>query len=80
MFSMLIVESLRSGFAAKYLSAVIESMQRGANYEDIISTIPIKRWGHPKEIAEAIVFLASEKASLVNGTELVVDGGKCYAP
>ena len=33
------------------------------------------RWGSPEELAEAVVFLASEKASWINGEELVVDGG-----
>ncbi|KAL3465082.1 short chain dehydrogenase/ reductase [Aspergillus heterothallicus] len=55
---------------------VAESIRRGANYEPIIDTIPGKRWGTPEELAEAVVFLAGEKASWINGTELVVDGGK----
>ncbi|KAL3491848.1 short chain dehydrogenase/ reductase [Aspergillus germanicus] len=55
---------------------VEESIRRGADYEPIIDTIPAKRWGTPEELAEAVVFLASEKASWINGTELVVDGGK----
>ncbi|KAL2858491.1 short chain dehydrogenase/ reductase [Aspergillus pseudoustus] len=55
---------------------VAESIRRGADYEPIIDTIPGKRWGTPEELAEAVVFLASEKASWINGTELVVDGGK----
>ncbi|KAL2801949.1 short chain dehydrogenase/ reductase [Aspergillus granulosus] len=53
-----------------------ESERRGANYEPIINTIPVKRWGNPEEIAEACVFLAGEKASLITGADLVVDGGK----
>lgn len=58
---------------------VEESIRRGANYEEIVASIPIRRWGHPEEVAEAIVFLASEKASLINGVSLVVDGGKQYS-
>ncbi|KAF4159230.1 hypothetical protein CNMCM6936_001883 [Aspergillus lentulus] len=53
-----------------------ESERRGANYSPIINTIPVKRWGNPEEIAEACVFLAGEKASLITGADLVVDGGK----
>ncbi|KAL2858617.1 short chain dehydrogenase/ reductase [Aspergillus pseudoustus] len=53
-----------------------ESERRGANYKPIISTIPVKRWGNPEEVAEACVFLAGEKASLITGADLVVDGGK----
>jgi NAD(P)-dependent dehydrogenase (short-subunit alcohol dehydrogenase family) len=37
---------------------------------------PIGRRGRPGDIAQAVVFLASEAASFVTGTTLVVDGGR----
>ena len=37
--------------------------------------IPIGRFGHPEEIAKAALFLASDDASFVTGSALVVDGG-----
>ncbi|WP_417720209.1 SDR family NAD(P)-dependent oxidoreductase [Salipiger sp.] len=37
--------------------------------------IPLNRYGSERELAEAIVFLASDKASYVNGQVLAVDGG-----
>lgn len=39
------------------------------------NTIPLGRVGTPDEIAKAVVFLASDDSSFVNGIELFVDGG-----
>ena len=40
-----------------------------------VSTIPSGRIAEPEETAAAVVFLASEESSYVNGIELFVDGG-----
>jgi len=37
--------------------------------------IPMKRFGNPKEVAEAVLFLASSAAGYINGVTLLVDGG-----
>jgi NAD(P)-dependent dehydrogenase (short-subunit alcohol dehydrogenase family) len=42
----------------------------------LVSTVPLGRVGEPDEIANAIVFLCSEKASFISGHVLSVDGGK----
>ncbi len=41
----------------------------------ILSRIPANRWGQPEDFKGPVVFLASDAASYVNGTILVVDGG-----
>ncbi len=40
-----------------------------------IAAVPVKRLGEPQDIAEAAVWLCSERADFVNGHGLVVDGG-----
>ncbi|MBI2288070.1 MAG: SDR family oxidoreductase [Chloroflexi bacterium] len=37
---------------------------------------PLGRLGTPEEVASVVVFLCSERASLVNGASIAVDGGE----
>jgi NAD(P)-dependent dehydrogenase (short-subunit alcohol dehydrogenase family) len=39
------------------------------------AVVPMRRIGAPQDMADAILFLASDRASYVNGDEIVVDGG-----
>ena len=43
--------------------------------ESVIAATPMKRGGKPIEIAYGCLFLASDEASYITGTELVIDGG-----
>ena len=42
----------------------------------IENQVPMKRFGKPEEIADAVVFLCSERASFITGSVLRVDGGQ----
>jgi NAD(P)-dependent dehydrogenase (short-subunit alcohol dehydrogenase family) len=41
----------------------------------ITEAVPLKRWGRPEEVADAVAFLVSEHAGYITGEVLTIDGG-----
>lgn len=46
-----------------------------AHHRDVVALHPIGRQGEPDDVAQAVLYLASDKASFVTGADLFVDGG-----
>jgi 3-oxoacyl-[acyl-carrier protein] reductase len=47
-----------------------------ATQERLLDTLTLRRWGAPEDVANLIVFLASEQAGYITGTMIDVSGGK----
>jgi len=43
--------------------------------EWFMSRVPVGRWGRVEEVGAMVVYLCSEQAGFVTGTDLVIDGG-----
>jgi NAD(P)-dependent dehydrogenase (short-subunit alcohol dehydrogenase family) len=55
------------------LNRLIGTAERKAAF---LANVPLKRAGTPEEIADAIVFVASDKATFITGQIIRVNGGK----
>lgn len=42
---------------------------------ELVKNVPLRRMGSPEDIAQSVLFLASDKAAYITGTNLLVDGG-----
>ena len=58
----------------------VRSKERNISMEEYLSesakSIPVGRLGRPEELGDVIAFLASERASFINGESILVDGGQ----
>ena len=58
------------------LNELLASSETGQQRRKMISSaVPLGRFGTPEEIANAIMFIGSDKASYIIGASLAVDGG-----
>jgi NAD(P)-dependent dehydrogenase (short-subunit alcohol dehydrogenase family) len=73
------VNSVHPGYVATPLVAnaigALSPDQAAALHQDLLGRIPMGRLGEPREIANVVLFLASDESSYMTGSELVVDGG-----
>ena len=65
------VNSVHPGFMPPMRTSNPNATER----EDQVRLTPLRRIGKPIEVAYGVLFLASDEASFVTGTELVIDGG-----
>ena len=69
---------IQTARADRLLAAVASAQGTSADavLADLVKTIPSGRVGVPDDIADAVCFLVSERATYVNGAALVIDGSK----
>jgi len=65
--------AIAPGYMATNNTAALRDDEKRAG--EILERIPAGRWGTPKDVAGAAVFLASDNANYINGFTLAVDGG-----
>jgi NAD(P)-dependent dehydrogenase (short-subunit alcohol dehydrogenase family) len=52
-----------------------EELRAGKDADAFRSMIPLKRWGDPQEVAEMVIWLASDVAAFVTGGAFIISGG-----
>jgi NAD(P)-dependent dehydrogenase (short-subunit alcohol dehydrogenase family) len=58
-----------------YIKTPMTKETMDERYDEIMAKVPVKRLGVPEEIAEAVVWMCSDRASFMTGASHVIDGG-----
>jgi NAD(P)-dependent dehydrogenase (short-subunit alcohol dehydrogenase family) len=58
-----------------YIKTPMTDETMKTRYDDLMTKVPMNRLGIPEEIAEAVVWICSDKASFVTGASHIIDGG-----
>jgi NAD(P)-dependent dehydrogenase (short-subunit alcohol dehydrogenase family) len=56
-------------------TAMTEQLRARKDAEAFREAIPLKRWGEPEEVAEMVIWLASDAASFITGGTFTISGG-----
>jgi len=67
------VNGISPGPFATDLNTVL--MQNPELNKQFLSKIPLGRWGKPEEVGQLAVYLCSENAGFITGTDILIDGG-----
>jgi len=67
---------VRSGWVdAGMVDGSLDGQLQDKHYQALIADIPMRRFANPYEVAEAAVFMASNRASFITGMSITADGG-----
>jgi NAD(P)-dependent dehydrogenase (short-subunit alcohol dehydrogenase family) len=61
-------------FSTELAAPVLNDPEQGPQF---LARVPAGRWGRPEEIGKLALFLCSDDASYITGSDIVIDGGWC---
>jgi NAD(P)-dependent dehydrogenase (short-subunit alcohol dehydrogenase family) len=61
-------------FATEMTEGIINDPEKS---EQFMSRTPMRRWGDPKDVGKLALFLCSDDASFITGSDILIDGGWC---